>query len=129
MGFREMPAGVNTIVFIMCYTGYNQEDSLMLGQSSVDRGFMRAVSYRCYAAQEDKKSNETFCRPQEGRTAALRKGDYTKLDFDGLAEPATRVLVDDVLIGKVCPIPWEGDRGEMVPKHAQKDNSVSMRTA
>ncbi|CAL1157612.1 unnamed protein product, partial [Cladocopium goreaui] len=28
--FREMPAGVNTIVFIMCYTGYNQEDSLML---------------------------------------------------------------------------------------------------
>ena len=54
--------------------GYNQEDSLMLsktlgcflrvdasfslavlinrGQSAVDRGFMRAVSYRCYAAEE-----------------------------------------------------------------------------
>eukprot|EP00928_Gymnodinium_smaydae_P009364 TRINITY_DN13497_c0_g1_i1.p1 TRINITY_DN13497_c0_g1~~TRINITY_DN13497_c0_g1_i1.p1 ORF type:complete len:1184 (+),score=293.29 TRINITY_DN13497_c0_g1_i1:133-3684(+) len=128
--FREMPAGVNTIVFIMCYTGYNQEDSLMLNQSSVDRGFMRAVSYRCYAAEECKtagKTVEKFQRPQDFNTVALRKGDYTKLDFDGLSPPGTRVLGDDILIGRTCPMPLIP--GEEVPKYDRKDTSVSMRTA
>lgn len=28
--FRQLPAGCNVIVAIMCYSGYNQEDSLMV---------------------------------------------------------------------------------------------------
>lgn len=39
--FREMPAGHNAIVAILCYSGYNQEDSIMMNQSSIDRGFFR----------------------------------------------------------------------------------------
>jgi len=127
--FREMPAGVNTIVFIMCYTGYNQEDSLMLNQSSVDRGFMRAVSYRCYAAEEAKDAKgtrDTFERPQDKRTVALRKGDYSKLDFDGLATPGVRVLGDDIIIGKTSPLP---KTGEELDRYDRKDNSIAMRTA
>jgi len=130
--FREMPAGTNTMVFIMCYTGYNQEDSLMLGQSSVDRGFMRAVSYRCYAAEEKYVGNkpvDVFGRPQDMRTLALRRGDYSKLDFDGLIEPGTRVLGDDILIGRTSPLPASQHDDMGVPKHERKDNSVSVRTA
>ncbi|CAE8739290.1 unnamed protein product [Polarella glacialis] len=132
--FREMPAGVNTMVFIMCYTGYNQEDSLMLGQSSVDRGFMRAVAYRCYAAEEKYQGNkpvDVFCRPQDSRTLGLRNGDYSKLDFDGLAEPSTRMLGDDILIGRTSPLPPDSsiDDGMGVPKFDRKDNSIPVRTA
>ena len=29
-----------------------RSDPMHQGQSSVDRGFMRAVSYRCYAAED-----------------------------------------------------------------------------
>ena len=46
--FRELPAGINAIVAIMCYSGYNQEDSLMLNGSSIDRGFHRSIFYRAY---------------------------------------------------------------------------------
>lgn len=46
--FRELPAGINTIVAIACYSGYNQEDSLMMNQSSIDRGFFRSMFYRAY---------------------------------------------------------------------------------
>ncbi len=42
------PPGINAIVAIMCYTGYNQEDSLMLNGSSIDRGFHRSIFYRAY---------------------------------------------------------------------------------
>eukprot|EP00747_Dinoflagellata_sp_TGD_P165070 gnl/TRDRNA2_/TRDRNA2_185877_c0_seq1.p1 gnl/TRDRNA2_/TRDRNA2_185877_c0~~gnl/TRDRNA2_/TRDRNA2_185877_c0_seq1.p1 ORF type:complete len:1182 (-),score=253.27 gnl/TRDRNA2_/TRDRNA2_185877_c0_seq1:85-3630(-) len=129
--FREMPAGTNTMVFIMCYTGYNQEDSLMLNQSSVDRGFMRAVSYRCYAAEEKRsggKMVDIFERPQDFRSMGLRRGDYTKLDYDGLAMPATRVLGDDIIIGRTSPLPPLENEG-LVPKFTKKDSSVAVRTS
>jgi DNA-directed RNA polymerase II subunit RPB2 len=131
--FREMPAGTNTMVFIMCYTGYNQEDSLMLGQSSVDRGFMRAVSYRCYAAEEKYQGNkpvDQFCRPSDFKTLGKKRGDYSKLDADGLAEPGVRVLGDDIIIGRTSPLPPDQETpGDQVAKHDRKDNSVPVRTA
>lgn len=135
--FREMPAGVNTIVFIMCYTGYNQEDSLMLSQSAVDRGFMRAVSYRCYAAEEKwdgRKPIDEFCNPANFRTAGLKisTSSYEKLDHDGLAIPAGgRILGDDVLIGRTTTLPpdMQRDDGVRPNKYDRKDNSVLCRTA
>ena len=46
--FRELPAGHNAIVAIACYSGYNQEDSVMFSQSSIDRGFFRSMFFRTY---------------------------------------------------------------------------------
>ena len=40
--FRELPSGVNVVVAIMCYSGYNQEDSLIMNQSAIDRGLFRS---------------------------------------------------------------------------------------
>ena len=41
--FRELPAGINSIVAIASYTGYNQEDSVILNSGAVDRGYFRLV--------------------------------------------------------------------------------------
>lgn len=46
--FEALPAGHNAIVAIACYTGYNQEDSVMMNQSSIDRGFFRSIVYKTY---------------------------------------------------------------------------------
>lgn len=48
MHFRELPAGINAIVAIACYTGYNQEDSVIMNQSAIDRGFHRSIFFRSY---------------------------------------------------------------------------------
>lgn len=46
--FRELPAGQNAIVAIACYSGYNQEDSIIINRSAVDRGLFRSVFFRSY---------------------------------------------------------------------------------
>ena len=42
MGFNQMPSGINAIVAIASYTGFNQEDSVLLNQNSIDKGLFRS---------------------------------------------------------------------------------------
>ena len=50
--FEELPSGINSIVAIACYSGYNQEDSIMMNQSAIDRGFFRSAFFRTYNDRE-----------------------------------------------------------------------------
>ncbi|XP_050705237.1 DNA-directed RNA polymerase II subunit RPB2-like isoform X3 [Eriocheir sinensis] len=54
--FRELPAGINSIVGIACYTGYNQDDSVIMNLSAVERGFFRSCFYRSYKDAETRRS-------------------------------------------------------------------------
>jgi len=97
--FKELPAGCNAIVAIACYTGYNQEDSIIGNQSSIDRGLFRSAFFRTYhdsIGGED----ETFEIPDFRRTLGRRRGTYDKLDKDGIIEPGATVSGDDIIIGK-----------------------------
>jgi len=51
---NDVPIGINCIVAIACFTGYNQEDSIMINQYAIDRGFFRSVFYRTYKESEVK---------------------------------------------------------------------------
>eukprot|EP01070_Trichotokara_eunicae_P000572 Trichotokara_eunicae@DN11040_c0_g1_i1.p1 len=107
LNFRELPAGINCIVAIMCYTGYNQEDSLIMNQSSIDRGLFRSTFYRTYPSEERQQGSvkvESFEKPDAATCYGLKRGDYTKLDQDGLVEPGSRVLGDDIIVGKTMPV-------------------------
>jgi DNA-directed RNA polymerase II subunit RPB2 len=126
--FRELPAGINTIVAIACYSGYNQEDSTMMNQSSIDRGIFRSIFFRSYKSEEKQQGSiiqETIERPDREVTAGLRHGTYDKLDEDGIAAPGTRVSGDDVVIGKTSPIPDDGSG--MPQRFSRKDCSTSLR--
>ena len=59
--FQELPAGINSIVAIATYTGYNQEDSVILNSSAVDRGFFRSVFMRSYKDAELKRGDQEEC--------------------------------------------------------------------
>merc|ERR1719359_177200 len=101
MHFRELPSGVNAVVAIMCYTGYNQEDSLIMNQAAIDRGLFRSTFYRTYADQEHNDHNahkldssdvlrENFERPNREDCTGMRHGSYDKVDSDGLVSPGLR---------------------------------------
>ena len=99
--FKELPSGCNAVVAIATYTGYNQEDSVIMSQAAIDRGIFRSVFFRTYSdhLKSTPKFTETFEMPQEG-IGSLKSGNYNKLDIDGLICPGTRVSGDDIIIGK-----------------------------
>ncbi|GAX17727.1 DNA-directed RNA polymerase II subunit RPB2 [Fistulifera solaris] len=130
--FRELPSGVNCVVAIMIYTGYNQEDSLIMNQSAIDRGLFRSSYYRCYIDQEKASSvgtigsltSELFEKPAMDNTRGMKHGEYGKLDDDGLVAPGTRVSGDDVLIGKTAPM---DSTSGMPSRYTKRDCSTSMK--
>jgi DNA-directed RNA polymerase II subunit RPB2 len=126
--FKELPAGNNAIVAIACYTGYNQEDSVIMNQSAIDRGFFRSASYRTYNSQEKigMKKEEQFEIPNPEITSGIRHGLYSKLDNDGIICPAIRVCGDDIIIGKTDKL--GGSEGKTTKK-VKKDISVALRSS
>jgi DNA-directed RNA polymerase II subunit RPB2 len=124
--FTKLPAGVNAVCAIACYTGYNQEDSIIVNQSAIDRGLFRSMSYRT-SKDEEKKSNlngdECFEIPQRKCTFKMRRtGAYKKLDEDGLISPGERVTQNDVIRGKTGPY-----KDEANPQFTRQDHSTALR--
>ena len=136
--FRE-PSGINATVAIACYSGYNQEDSVIMNQSSIDRGFFRSVFYRSYRDEEKKvyfsrtgkTESEQFERPNRETVEGMKRGEYSKLDDDGLVTPGTRVSGDDIIIGKTAPMderPEERmDAGQA--RYTRRDASTPLRAS
>ena len=127
LNFEEMPAGHNAIVAIACYSGYNQEDSIMMNQSAIDRGFFRSIFYRSYKDEEKKVGSliyEEIEKPDPTTTAGIRHGTYDKLDDDGVIPPGTPVNGDDVIVGKTARLPANEAQESRFTK---RDCSTSLR--
>ncbi len=103
----KMVAGENSVVAIMCYTGFNQEDSVIVNQSSIDRGFMRSTSVKKYlttiAKNQSTSQDDVFLKPDPAKVV-LRHGSYDKLNEKGYVPEETTIVNGDVIIGKVSPI-------------------------
>lgn len=130
--FRDLPAGQNAIVGIMCYGGYNQEDSVIMNQSAIDRGLFRSLYFRTYQDEEDRqgmKEMGTFEKPTRDTTLRMKSATYEKLDEDGLVAPGTRVTGDDIIIGKTTAIPADSmELGQRTKSHTKIDASKALRS-
>ena len=125
----NIPNGMNVIVAIATYSGYNQEDSIIMNQSSIDRGLFRSTFYRSYKDEEKKNQltgeEEKFCYPDKKITKGLKNSDYSKLDNQGYAKINSKVNGGDVIIGKVTPIKQTVENAK--DKKKFRDNSTTLR--
>jgi len=126
---EEHPYGENVIVAIMCYNGYNVEDSILFNQASIDRGLFRTTYYNMYESYEESSSTASstidshFTNIDLNSVVGVRNGfDYSKLDASGLIHENTPLDDKTILIGKV--ITSQDKKGEyidasVVPKKGQ----------
>lgn len=126
-GAQAMPSGQNIVVAILTYTGYNQEDSIMINRGSLDRGLFRSIFYRTYKDEERKNQSsgeeERFVRPDPSMTKQMKNANYSKLDETGFVPENTYVDTDDILIGKYVPL--RVPTGMVIPAGAKRFRDVS----
>ena len=98
---NKLPGGNNCIVAIATYSGFNQEDGLIMNASSVERGLFHTTGYKSYSAQESSYNQyqyTMFCNPLKLQKDLnitidnLQKEEvYQLLDQDGFIIPESFV--------------------------------------
>ena len=124
----KIPAGSPVIVAIMTHSGYNQEDSLLFNQGSIDRGLFQATIYHT-EKDEDKKINgdeEIRCKPDPTKTKGMKFGNYGKINSKGIIPENTLLENNDVIIAKVVPI--KENRNDHTKLIKYEDLSRTFRT-
>ena len=104
---NKIPSGTNVIVAIMTHTGYNQEDSLLINQGSIDRGLALVTVYHTEKDEDKQKINgdeEIRCKPDSTKTKGMKMGNYNKVNSKGVIPENTIVENRDIIIAKVTPI-------------------------
>jgi DNA-directed RNA polymerase II subunit RPB2 len=104
---EEQPYGVNAIVAIMCYTGYNVEDAILINEGSISRGMFRTTYFSMYEAREESSkingmNNSKFANVEKNNVIGKKKGyDYSYLDDSGIIKENTELNDKLILIGKI----------------------------
>jgi DNA-directed RNA polymerase II subunit RPB2 len=119
-GNNCMPYGENTIVAISIYSGYNQDDSIIVNESALKRGMFQTSYYHSYDFQEESLNkhfkdgiiqviNSTqICNPaldpKFREIVKLNpKYDYSLLDSEGVIRIGSHVTPETTLVGIVTP--------------------------
>ena len=107
IGTDKLPYGENMIVVFACYTGYNQEDSIIINKAAINRGLSRIVSFKKFSSIIQKNplttEEDTFGKPDSRKVIGMKHANYEKLNEDGYVPQETFVINGDILISKQKP--------------------------
>lgn len=99
---NNYPDGTNCIVAIMTYEGWNQEDSIILNRSAVERGLFRNDFYRTYREiARQRGDTEEFAIPSSYKCTNHIKASESLLDNNGYPKLGHTGNPGDRIIGKI----------------------------
>lgn len=110
------PNGCNVMVAMMCYTGFNQEDSLVANKAAIERGLYDVSKMTFYKSEFEQK--EELGNPDASKTDNLKSANYEKL-VDGIVRKGDIIQSDDVIIGRYMALPKGKDE-----KYVYTDRSI-----
>ena len=120
--FGSLPYGVNAMVAIMCYTGYNTEDAILFNRASLERGMFNTSYFKTYEMNEI-----------PGDAPCVFEGS-TNTDDYGIVQMNTEVRPDTVLMrmvqdGHVKNIYPKRDQEGRVDRTFISENQIGHRVA
>lgn len=98
IGVDALPSGINAVVAILCFGGFNQEDSVLVNRRFIDLGGADATVYRTYTGYAQGASGYALGKPDADKRRYAR--DYSIIDDDGLPARGSTVTKGMVLIGR-----------------------------
>ncbi|KAM0673306.1 DNA-directed RNA polymerase I subunit RPA2 [Gurleya vavrai] len=65
--FDDYPMGINAIVAVLSYTGYDMEDAMVINKSSMERGFFYGSVYKTEIVELENKDDKVIELPEIGK--------------------------------------------------------------
>ena len=104
---EENTYGINAMVAIMCFTGYNVEDAVLINEGALQRGLFHTTYFTTYQAHEETTKHAHVTTDlkftnieNETEVIGTKPGyDYSKLDSHGIVREGTEVDDKTVLVG------------------------------
>ena len=123
LNHEYIPYGVNAIVAIMSYTGYNVEDAILINKSSLDRGMFNTSYFSVYEESEDEEK-KIFFTPNE---------ELPQFDDNGIIRTQTIInnktpIINMSVNSKVRQVYTKRDQQGYVDKTYMTTNAVGHRT-
>lgn len=127
LDLEKIPAGQNIIVAIASFTGYNQEDSVLVNKGSLDRGLFWSTVY--HTERDEEKTVTRYVsrtKPNPLKTRKMKYANYEKINAQGFMDENTLVESRDIIMSKVVCIKGNRNDPTMVVKY--EDHSKMYRT-
>ena len=125
LNLNKLPSGINVVIAIASYTGYNQEDSVIFNRNAFERGLFNSTFYRTYKDEEKKNQlsgeEEKFMKTDKSNLLFPKPYNYEKINSNGFINKNIPVNDNDIIIGKVIPNKKKEDKYKYV------DSSTSVR--
>jgi DNA-directed RNA polymerase beta subunit len=98
------PSGQNLMVAMMCYTGFNQEDSTIINRATVDAGFFHGYQYTIEKTLITDFNTEFIKLINDTDNIQKNHSNYSLLDERGVIRVGSIVERNTVLISKIVLI-------------------------
>lgn len=122
-GLDNFPNGMNAVVAVISYTGYDMDDAMIINKSAHERGFGHGTIYKTKKidlnegsrTKGTKRVSKLFGFAPDG----IVKADWRlKLDDDGLPHIGTMLQKGDIICA-YHTVTYDASRGEYVNKDGQ----------
>lgn len=115
LSYIPEPSTTEMCVMIASWSGYNQEDAIIVKKEAIERGAGVISTFRVYSDELNSKGNddEMFCIVEGA--AGMKRADYSKLQSDGCPAIGSQLEAGDVIIGKTSQTVQLGPDGRHVP--------------
>jgi DNA-directed RNA polymerase subunit B' len=129
--YEKHPSGLNVIVAIMSYQGYNMEDAIVINKGSIERGLARSSYFRPMISEELRYSGgliDEVCIPDKDVKGYRSEHDYRFLEQDGIIFPEAKIREGDVIIGKTSPPRFLSSADEYnLTSNQRRESSMSLK--
>lgn len=115
-----LSSGLNCIVCIGCYDGYNQEDSVIMNRAFIERGGFRMLDQKTftYSGSEIVSNESIRSKWKKHDTKA-----FQHLDDDALPCPGKTLTENDIILSKHC-VQEDGQKLDSSVKAKDKKGTV-----
>lgn len=94
LNLDENPNGINVVVAILCYTGYNQEDAIIFSESAIKRDLFANKKYHTIEITTNFHIQEKFVRVSS---------DFERFDEEGIIRERQIIQDNDVIAVRYRP--------------------------